>query len=165
MTDAKRQLMERTDVAILIVTIALLISSIWSWIVALPIPRETVFLATTIALIISLILVLNVTVLIVLRLQRRVSVLEESLRHSEPAAGAPEESEIVVITLSNTERRVVNSLEEAGGKMTQDELRRATGLSKSTLSTTIAALERKALVHREAVGRTKIVSLVRRVTR
>ena len=49
--------------------------------------------------------------------------------------------------------------------MAQDELRRATGLSKSTLSVTLAGLERKSLVSRTSSGRTKIVQLDKKVPR
>ncbi len=129
----------------------------------MPIAREIVFLAATIALVISLVLIINVAILVVIRLQRRVSDLEDMMTSTEPPAAAPEK--VVVVTLTNTERRIINRLEENDGQMTQDELRRATGLSKSTLSVTLSTLERKSLVSRVESGRTKIVVLKQKVTR
>jgi uncharacterized membrane protein len=151
-------------VVLVLLSIIILSAALWIWIIALPISRETVILASTIALVISLILVLNAAILVVLRLQRRVSQLEDAMATKPEAAETPEEP-VVVVTLSNTERRVINRLEDNGGIMAQDELRRVTGLSKSTLSVTLSGLERKSLVTRETSGRTKIVRLSRKVTR
>ncbi len=155
---------KRLDVALIILTVGVLSGAIWVWLLAMPIPRETVFLAATIALFIALVLVVNVAVLVVLRLQHRVSHLE---RMMAPQEVTPQryEPEVIVVTLTNTERRVINRLEENGGSLAQDELRRATGLSRSTLSVTLKGLERKALVSRAESGRTKIVRLERRVPR
>jgi DNA-binding MarR family transcriptional regulator len=129
----------------------------------LDIAREIVFLAATIALVISLVLIINVAILVVIRLQRRVSHLEDMMTTSDTISPSPEK--VVVVTLTNTERRIINRLEENEGQMTQDELRRATGLSKSTLSVTLSTLERKSLVSRAESGRTKIVVLEQKVTR
>ena len=132
----------------------------------MPIARETVFLAATIALVISLVLVVNVAVLVLFRLQQRVSHLESLVAGKEDAVTeTPSEPEVIVVTLTPIERRVINRLEENGGTLTQDELRRATGLSKSTLSVTLKGLERKSLVSRKEAGRTKNVKLERKVPR
>ncbi len=156
---------KRIDVILVLLSIIILSAALWIWIIALPISRETVILATTIALVISLILVLNAAILVVLRLQRRVSQLEDAIATKPEEAETPSEEQIVVVTLSNTERRIINRLEENGGLMAQDELRRITGLSKSTLSVTLSSLERKSLITRETSGRTKIVYLTHNVTR
>ena len=156
---------KRIDVVLVLLSIIILSAALWIWIIALPIPRETVILATTIALVISLILVLNAAILVVLRLQRRVSQLEDAIKTVPGTVEPPLEEPVSVVTLSNTERRIINRLEENDGIMTQDELRRATGLSKSTLSVTLSSLERKSLVTRETSGRTKIVYLNRKVVR
>jgi len=137
--------------------------ALWIWIIAMPVAREIVFLATTIALVISLVLIVNVAILVVIRLQRRVAHLEGLITENEVKESDPER--VVVVTLTNTERRIINRLEENGGQMTQDELRRTTGLSKSTLSVTLSTLERKLLVSRIESGRTKIVVLEKKVTR
>jgi uncharacterized membrane protein len=155
----------QVDVALVVVAIVVLITSAWIWLAALPIPRETIFLATTIALIISVILVINVAVLVVLRLQRRVSHLEELMKSDQGPETTSEPERAVVVTLSNTERRIINQLEAAGGTLTQNEIRRLTGLSKSTLSVNLAGLERKSLITRETTGRTKTVHLIRKVER
>ncbi|MFW9887654.1 MAG: helix-turn-helix transcriptional regulator [Candidatus Thorarchaeota archaeon] len=155
----------RIDVVLVLIAVIILSAALWIWIIALPISRETVILATTIALVISLILVLNAAVLVVLRLQRRVSKLEDVLATIPDAAEQPSEEPVVVVTLSNTERRIINRLEENDGFMAQDELRRLTGLSKSTLSVTLSGLERKSLVTRETSGRTKIVHLSKKIAR
>jgi uncharacterized membrane protein len=131
----------------------------------MPIAREIVFIATTIALVISLVLVVNVAILALFRMQKRIDRLESVLTESRDPTDSSSEEEVLIITLSNVERRIINRLEENGGKMTQDELRRVTGLSKSTLSVTLTALERKTLVSREVSGRTKTVNLEKRVPR
>ncbi|MHA2311240.1 MAG: helix-turn-helix transcriptional regulator [Candidatus Thorarchaeota archaeon] len=156
---------KRIDVVLVLVAIIILSAALGIWIIALPISRETVILAVTIALVISLILVLNAAILVVLRLQRRVSQLENAFTVKPEVAEKQAEEEVVVVTLTNTERRIINRLEDNGGFMAQDELRRVTGMSKSTLSVTLSTLERKSLITRETSGRTKIVHLKRKVTR
>ena len=150
---------------LVIITVITLSVAIWIWIVALPVAREVVILATTIALVISLVLVVNIAILMLVRLQRRVDHLEGVLSTKTEPQIEPPKPEVLVVTLTNTERRVINRLEESGGSMAQDELRRATGLSKSTLSVTLAGLERKSLVSRTSSGRTKIVQLDKKVPR
>lgn len=155
--------MKRIDIILVILSIIILSTALWTWLSALQVAIEIVFLATTIALVISLVLVVNIAILVVLKLQRRVSDLEILV------AGANQAQEsfnpVVVVTLTNTERRIINRLEENNGQMTQDDLRRATGLSKSTLSVTLSTLERKSLIQRIESGRTKIVTLEKKVTR
>ncbi len=158
-----RDRIRRLDIILVIVSVATLSIALWTWITAMPVAREIVFLATTIALVISLVLIVNVAILVVIRLQRRVSHLEDMITGDEVRVSVPDK--VVVVTLTNTERRVINRLEENEGQMTQDELRRVTGLSKSTLSVTLSALERKTLVSRVESGRTKIVILEQKVTR
>lgn len=154
---------KRIDVILVVISAVILLGALWVWISAMPIAREIVFLATTIALVISLVLILNVAILVVIRLQRRVSDLEGMMGNATERETPPEK--VLVVTLSNTERRVINRLEENGGHMAQDELRRATGLSKSTLSVTLSTLERKSLISRTESGRTKIVKLEHDVAR
>jgi DNA-binding HxlR family transcriptional regulator len=154
---------KRTDIILVIISVVILSVALWTWVSAMPVAREIVFLATTIALVISLVLVLNVAVLVVIRLQRRVSHLEGMMVTSDATETPPEK--VLVVTLTNTERRIINRLEENGGQMAQDELRRATGLSKSTLSVTLSTLERKSLISRTESGRTKIVVLEHDVSR
>jgi len=154
---------KRVDVVLVIISIVTLFAALWTWMSAMPVAKEIVFLATTIALVISLVLVLNVAILVVIRLQRRVSHLEGLMVTTNTQETSPEK--VLVVTLSNTERRVINRLEEQGGQMAQDELRRATGLSKSTLSVTLSTLERKSLITRSESGRTKIVTLQHNVAR
>lgn len=155
---------KRIDIILVILSVVILSTALWIWVSAMPVARETVFLATTIALVISLVLIVNVSILVVLRLQKRVSHLED-LVASNTTKETPHDERVVVVTLTNTERRIINRLEENGGEMAQDELRRVTGLSKSTLSVTLSALERKSIVSRVESGRTKIVVLEQKVTR
>lgn len=155
---------KRIDVILVILSIVTLFAALWTWITAMPVAKETVFLATTIALVISLVMIVNVSILVVLRLQKRVSHLEDLIT-SNATKETPLDERVVVVTLTNTERRIINRLEENEGEMAQDELRRVTGLSKSTLSVTLSALERKSIVSRVESGRTKIVVLEQKVTR
>ena len=154
---------KRFDIILVFLSVVTLSGALWVWVTALPVARETVFLASTIALVISLVLIVNVSILVVLRLQKRVSHLEDLV--SGNATSEKSQERVVVVTLTNTERRIINRLEENGGEMAQDELRRVTGLSKSTLSVTLSALERKSLVSRVESGRTKRVILEQKVTR
>jgi DNA-binding transcriptional ArsR family regulator len=158
-----REWRKRIDIVLVIISVVILSLALWIWVSAMPVAREIVFLATTIALVISLVLVLNVAVLVVIRLQRRVSHLEGIMTSSNDEVSHPEK--VLVVTLTNTERRIINRLEENGGQMAQDELRRATGLSKSTLSVALSTLERKSLISRTESGRTKIVTLEHDVAR
>ncbi len=158
-----RDRIKRLDIILVVVSVATLSIALWTWITAMPVAREIVFLATTIALVISLVLIVNVAILVVIRLQRRVSHLEDMITGDAVRESVPDK--VVVVTLTNTERRIINRLEENEGQMTQDELRRATGLSKSTLSVTLSTLERNTLVSRVESGRTKIVVLEQKVTR
>ena len=158
-----REWRKRIDVILVVISVVTLSAALWTWISAMPVAKEIVFLATTIALVISLVLVLNVAILVVIRLQRRVSHLEGMM--VTPSAHETSPEKVLVVTLSNTERRIINRLEENGGQMAQDELRRATGLSKSTLSVTLSTLERKSLISRTESGRTKIVTIEHDVTR
>lgn len=153
------------DIVLVVITVVTLSIAIWIWIVAMPVSREVVILATTMALIISLVLVLNIAILALVRLQRRVTHLEGALSIRIEPPIEPQPTEVIVVTLSNTERRIINRLEENDGSMGQDELRRATGLSKSTLSVTLSGLERKSLISRQSSGRTKIVILEKKVPR
>ncbi|MFW9789374.1 MAG: helix-turn-helix transcriptional regulator [Candidatus Thorarchaeota archaeon] len=155
---------KRIDIILVIVSLVILSVALWTWVSAMPVAKEIVFLATTIALVISLVLVLNVAVLVVIRLQRRVSHLEGMMVSANAQETLPPEK-VLVVTLTNTERRIINRLEENGGQMAQDELRRATGLSKSTLSVTLSTLERKSLISRSESGRTKIVTLERDIAK
>ena len=155
---------KRIDVILVILSVVVLSTALWIWVTAMPVAKETVFLATTIALVISLVLIVNVSILVVLRLQKRVSHLEELVANNATKETLHDER-VVVVTLTNTERRIINRLEENGGEMAQDELRRVTGLSKSTLSVTLSTLERKSIVSRVESGRTKIVILEQKVTR
>ena len=163
--NGERKRSSYVDIVLVIAAVLILSVSAWTWIAALPIARETVILATTIALIISLVLIVNVAVLVILRLQRRVTRLEGLVTTSEQASSDIGNERVIVVTLSNVERRIVNRLEENGGQMAQDELRRAVGLSKSTLSVTLSSLERKSLISRETSGRTKTVVLAHKVPR
>ena len=154
---------KRIDIVLVLLSITTVTSALWIWTTAMPVAREIVFLATTIALIIALVLIVNVSVLIVLRLQKRVTTLEELVTGNATKESLQEK--VVVVTLTNTERRIINRLEDNGGEMAQDELRRATGLSKSTLSVTLSTLERKSIISRTESGRTKIVVLEQKIPR
>ncbi|MHA2150229.1 MAG: hypothetical protein ACXAAN_16440 [Candidatus Thorarchaeota archaeon] len=140
---------KRIDVILVVISVVILSAALWTWVSAMPVAKEIVFLATTIALVISLVLILNVAILVVIRLQRRVSDLEGMMVTSNDREVSPEK--VLVVTLTNTERRIINRLEENGGQMAQDEL--------------LSTLERKSLISRTESGRTKIVTLEHDVAR
>ena len=153
----------RLDAILVVSSITILISALWIWISALPIEIEVVTIATTIALVIALVLTVNASILVVLKLQHRVSSLEKVIAARDVAKES--EPSVIVVTLSNMERRILNQLEAGDGQMGQDELRRATGISKSTLSVNLQALEGKGLIERATSGRTKTIRLLREVNR
>ncbi|MFX1561855.1 MAG: helix-turn-helix transcriptional regulator [Promethearchaeota archaeon] len=162
---SKRDIRLLTDILLFMLAIIVLGIAGWTWIVVVPVAHEIVFIAITFALIASLILMLSAVVLVVLSLRSRVKRLEhlvdQTATSPEPVSQAP----VQVVTLSNVERRILNRLEEEGGALTQEKLRRVTGLSKSTLSVALGDLERKSLITRKDYGRTKIVNLVRKIRR
>lgn len=65
----------------------------------------------------------------------------------------------VMETLSENERRIVETLISGGGKATQAKLRRETGIAKSSLSGHLNALDRKKIIKKREYGRTNIVEL------
>ncbi len=152
------------DIVIVVFSVGVLLGSVTVWMASATVSREIVFVTTTVALVISLVLVISVAALVVVRLHRRVARLEQSLNNRDERLPAVEPS-VVVVTLTNIERRILNRLEENDGIIAQDELRRVTGLSKSTLSVSLSSLERKGLIRRETRGRTKIVQMVSSVRR
>ncbi len=155
--------MKKIDVILVILSIAILSAALWNWISALPVEKEIVFLATTIALVISLVLMVNISILVILRLQRRVTDLEILVTGTNQ--NQEKSNQVIVVTLTNTERRIINCLEENDLQMSQEDLRHATGFSKSTLSVTLSSLERKSLIRRIESGRTKTVILENKVVR
>jgi uncharacterized membrane protein len=165
MSGQETRKIRRLDIILVVVAVSVLGAALWLWLAALPIAREIVFIATTIALVISLVLIVNVLILVMFRLQKRLTQLEATIGKAAGSETASTQEPITVVTLTNVERRIINRLEENGGSMSQDDLRRATGLSKSTLSVTITALERKSIIEREVNGRTRTVTLRRAVTK
>jgi uncharacterized membrane protein len=160
-----KQPSNRIDAILVASSIIILIAALWIWVSALPIAREVVAIATTIALIVALVLTVNVSLLVLLRLRHRVSRLEDALATQSVADESAPDPSVIVVTLNNTERRIINRLEENEGQMDQDELRKATGISKSTLSVTLQTLEGKGLIERTTSGRTKTIRLIKKVNR
>ncbi|MGY5852084.1 MAG: hypothetical protein RTU92_00795, partial [Candidatus Thorarchaeota archaeon] len=107
----------RLDVVLVLIAIVTLSLTVLIWISASPISREVVILVTTISLVIALVLVINVAILIVMRLQRRVSHLEGVIAERDTSEVTEDEPQVIVVTLTNTERRIINRLEENGGSM------------------------------------------------
>ena len=94
------------------------------------------------------------------RLKARVERLEFVI---DPESQSHQEPQVRLVTLSNTERRVLNQLRSLNSPLTQRELQDRTGLSKATLSVALSSLETKGIVRRNQVGRTNVVSLIRDV--
>ncbi len=153
------------DIFLILLSFVVLFVSVWVWIISSSIPKEIVTFAATFSLIISLVLVISVIILIILRLQERIADLESKVSAPESPSATPAPESIVVVTLNNTERRIINRLAEHGGNLTQEELRRITGLSKSTLSVTLSVLEKKGIISRTLAGRTKMVHLEQDIRR
>lgn len=151
------------DLALVLLAIVVLAIAAWTWLAVFPIAQQVVLLAITSAVIASLALMVSALFLLVLRLRSRVARLEQYVAQPADSPGSARLSIAEVVTLTNVERRVINRLEERPDGLTQEELRRTTGLSKSTLSVALADLERKSLVVRQELGRTKVVRLIREV--
>jgi uncharacterized membrane protein len=162
---SKRDIRLLTDVLLFVLAIVVLGIAGWTWIVVVPVAHEIVFFAITFALIASLVLMLSAVVLVVFSLRSRVKHLEQLVGQTTTTSNQVTQAPVQVVTLSNVERRILNRLEEEGGSLTQEKLRRATGLSKSTLSVSLGDLERKSLIARKEYGRTKLVTLVRKIRR
>ncbi|MFX1564335.1 MAG: helix-turn-helix transcriptional regulator [Promethearchaeota archaeon] len=162
---SKRDFRLFTDLLLFGLAIVVLAIAGWTWIVVLPVAQEIVFLAITFALIVALVLVFSAVILVVMRLRSRVTRLEQLVSHPTASVGSGVKTPIQVVTLSNVERRILNRLEDEGGSLAQDRLRRVTGLSKSTLSTALSNLEAKSIISRKEYGRTKLVTLVRKIRR
>lgn len=161
----KRDIRLLTDLLLFVLAIVVLGVAGWTWVIVFPFAQEIVFFAITFALIASLVLVFSAVVLVVMRLRSRVARLEQFVGHPSTIAESEVQAPVQVVTLSNVERRILNRLEEEGGSLAQDRLRRATGLSKSTLSMALGNLEAKSLISRRKYGRTKLVTLVRKIRR
>ncbi len=76
------------------------------------------------------------------------------------AGGASRELE-EPFSLSSAEARVIKVLAEAGGELTQKEICRRTGYSKSRVSTLISKLAEKGVVRKEPMGKTNRIILMK----
>ncbi len=65
----------------------------------------------------------------------------------------------VMETLTARERAILQALIEAGGRMTQADLRYETGTPKSSLSGILLSLERRKIVIKKEWGRTNVIEL------
>lgn len=83
------------------------------------------------------------------------SPLEPTAHTLEPT---PRQRDLLA-TLAPREREVMEALLRAGGRTTQADLRTGTGLPKSTLSRTLAALQQRHLVEVRGAGHTNLVLL------
>jgi uncharacterized membrane protein len=151
------------DLALVVLAVIVLAIAAWTWLSVSPVAQQVVLFAITSAVVASVVLTVSALFLLVLRLRSRVARLERYVTQPSTASTSPRLSIAQVITLTNVERRIINRLEESPDGLTQDDLRRTTGLSKSTLSVALTDLERKSLIARQELGRTKIVRLVREV--
>ncbi|MEM2141815.1 MAG: MarR family transcriptional regulator [Candidatus Thorarchaeota archaeon] len=165
MSGGRPQRIGRDDVLLVLLSLVMMFAALWMWFMSRSIGLEVVLLATTAALVISLLAVLATLALLILRLQEKIVDLELRVMNSlEPSKDSATE-QVILVALNNVERRILNCLEEHGARMTQDDIRRAVGVSKSTLSTALSSLERKQIIEREIDGRKKTVILRRSVVR
>lgn len=65
----------------------------------------------------------------------------------------------VMETLTARERAIIQALIEAGGRMTQADLRYETGTPKSSLSGILLSLERRKIIIKKEWGRTNVIEL------
>ena len=65
----------------------------------------------------------------------------------------------VIETLTPRERTIIQALIDAGGKMTQADLRYETRTPKSSLSGILLSLERRKLITKKEWGRTNVIEL------
>ncbi len=137
----------------------------WTWITVFPLAQQFVLFVIGVTLVVSVLFLIGALLLVVVRLRARIVHLEDIMSQQRNDNALTSRTSVQVITLSNVERRILNRLEEEGGSVVQDQLRRITGLSKSTLSVTLTNLERKALIRRRNFGRTKLIELIQKVRR
>jgi hypothetical protein len=69
----------------------------------------------------------------------------------------------VMETLTERERWVMEALIKNGGEMTQAEIRRETGIPKSSLTGIVISLERRNIVTKKEWGRTNVIELSERL--
>lgn len=148
------------DIILIIVSFVLLGVAILLWYSATVAGQNIMILITSITILLSVILIFDATLLIMNRLKARVERLEIVV---DPELQSQQEPQVRLVTLSNSERRVLNQLRSLDGPLTQRELQDHTGLSKATLSVALSSLEMKGIVQRDQVGRTNVVSLIRDV--
>jgi uncharacterized membrane protein len=151
------------DLTLVVLAVVVLAVSAWTWLSVSPVAQQIVLVAITSAVVASVVLMVSALFLLVLRLRSRVARLEQYVAQPSTPSASPRLSIAEVITLTNVERRIINRLEESPEGLTQEDLRRTTGLSKSTLSVALTDLERKSLIVRQELGRTKMVRLIREV--
>jgi len=65
------------------------------------------------------------------------------------------------LPLSSAEARIIKTLADAGGELTQKEICRRTGYSKSRVSTLVSKLVEKGVVRKEPMGKTNKIILVK----
>ncbi|HDH91510.1 MAG TPA: winged helix-turn-helix transcriptional regulator [Candidatus Aenigmarchaeota archaeon] len=70
--------------------------------------------------------------------------------------------ELVLSVLDDFERRVLNSIIEAGGEIKQKKVVKATNLSKAKVSRVVKSLEKRGLIEVKRVGRTNLLKLVKK---
>ncbi|MFX0097112.1 MAG: helix-turn-helix transcriptional regulator [Candidatus Hodarchaeota archaeon] len=148
------------DIILIIVSFVLLGAAILLWYSSIMAGQNIMVLITSITMLLSVILIFDAIMLIMNRLKARVERLEIVV---DPDLQSQQEPQVRLVTLSNSERRVLNQLRSLNSPLTQRELQDQTGLSKATLSVALSSLEMKGIVQRDQVGRTNVVSLIRDV--
>lgn len=109
---------------------------------------------------IAIVILLAAVIVILVRVYRREEkVAEEAISKEKKEIAVTSEMKKVMETLSENERRIVETLIREGGKATQAKIRRETGIAKSSLSGHLNALQRKKIIDKREYGRTNIIEL------
>ncbi len=138
----------------------LLAITIW-W---LSLANQALMIWSIILFFVSILLIVNLILVLIFDIQKRLEKLELIYKIKEIESGSPlTQIDIKIVSLNNWEKRIINNLKENGGELTQTELKELTGLSRSNLSNLLKSLEQKNIIQKKPFERTNKIILVKTV--
>jgi uncharacterized membrane protein len=132
------------------------------WWIALA--NEDLMIWSIILFFISFLTLFTIILILIFDLQKRLEKLE-LIYKIKKIEGDPiiENLEVKVVSLNNWEKRIINLLKKNDGELTQVELRRLTGLSRSNLSKHLNLLDEKEIIQKTPHKRTNKVFLIKNI--